>query len=125
MKQLMVGIGIQLGSSAVAIILAALLLHRFTLGFGGFITAVVVFTIAQSLLVGLISKLATKYAPALAGAATLVSTWLALLIASLPFGGIRIHGFLTWIWAALIVWAITALCAVLVPKYLIKNSSKQ
>lgn len=123
MKKLVMGIAVQLGSSAVAIILAALLLHHFRLGLGGFITAVVIFTIAQSLLAGLVSKLATKYTPALAGAASLVSTWLALVIASLPFGGIRIHGFMTWIWAALIVWGITGLCAVLVPKYLIKEAS--
>lgn len=122
MKQLVIQIGIQLGSSAVAIILAAMLLSRFSLGIGGFITAVVVFTIAQSLLVGLVAKLATKYTPALAGAASLVSTWLALVIANLPFGGIRIHGFWTWIWATLIVWAVTALCAVVVPKYLLKDS---
>lgn len=121
MKKLMIGIGIQLGSSAVAIILAALFLgNRFNLNFGGFITAVVVFTIAQSLLEGFVAKLAAKFAPALAGIASLVSTWLALIIASMPFGGIRIHGFFTWILAAVIIWAVTALCTILVPKYLLK-----
>ena len=49
MKKLLIGIGVQLGSSAVAIV-AALFLPGFSLGFGGFLTAVVVFTIAQSLL---------------------------------------------------------------------------
>lgn len=124
MKKLMIGIGIQLGSSAVAILLAALFLPRFHLGIGGFLTAIVVFTIAQSLLEGFVAKLASKYVPTLAGAASLVSTWLALIIASLPFGGIRIHGFFTWIIAALIIWVVTGLCAVLVPKYLLKTSSK-
>ncbi|MBP2412666.1 hypothetical protein JOF48_001465 [Arthrobacter stackebrandtii] len=122
MKQLLIQIGFQLGSSAVALILAAMLLSRFSLGIGGFITAVVMFTIAQSVLVGLVAKLATKHLPAMAGAASLVSTWLALIIANLPFGGIRIYGFWTWIWATLIVWGVTALCAVLVPKYLAKAS---
>ncbi|WP_269937635.1 phage holin family protein [Arthrobacter sp. HY1533] len=124
MNNLMIGIGVQLGSSAVAIVLAAILLRGFGLNFGGFLTAVVVFTIAQSLLAGLVAKLAGKYAPALAGAASLVSTWLALIVATLPFGGIRIHGFFTWIWAALIIWGVTALCAVLVPKFLLKQSAQ-
>lgn len=124
MKNLMIRIGVQLGSSAIAIILAALILPRFSLHFGGLLAAVVVFTIAQSLLEGFVSKLATKYTPAFAGLASLVSTWLALIIASMPFGGIRIHGFFTWIIAALVIWAITGLCAVLVPKYVLKGSAK-
>lgn len=124
MKNLMIRIGVQLGSSAIAIILAALILPRFSLHFGGLLAAVVVFTIAQSLLEGFVSKLVTKYTPAFAGLASLVSTWLALIIASMPFGGIRIHGFFTWIIAALVIWAITGLCAVLVPKYVLKGSAK-
>lgn len=124
MQNLMISIGVQLGSSAVAIVLAALLLRRFSLGIGGFITAVVIFTIAQSVLVGLVSKLATKYTPAFVWATSLVSTWLALVIATVPFGGIRIHGFMTWVWASVIIWAITALCAVAIPKYLLKKNTR-
>lgn len=124
MKKLMINIGIQLGGSAVAILLAALILRRFSLGLGGFITAVVIFTIAQSVLVGVVAKLATKYTPALVWAASLVSTWLALVISNIPLGGIRIHGFMTWIWATLIVWAVTALCAVVIPKYVLKDGTR-
>ncbi|MHA7306921.1 hypothetical protein ACX80E_17080 [Arthrobacter sp. TMN-49] len=122
MKKLLIGIGVQLGSSAVAIVLAALFLPGLHLRFSGFLTAVIVFTVAQSLLVGLVAKLATKYTPALAGAASLISTFLALVIADFGFGGININGFVTWIFATLIVWAVTALCAVLVPKYILKES---
>ena len=124
MKNLLIGIGVQLGSSAIAIMLAALILPRFSLHLGGLLTAVVVFTVAQSLLERIVAKLATKYTPTLAGLASLVSTWLALVIASMFFGGISIHGFFTWIIAALIVWAITGLCAVLVPKYVLKTAAK-
>ncbi|MDJ0312034.1 phage holin family protein [Arthrobacter sp. H35-D1] len=124
MKKLMVHVGVQLGSSAVAIILAALILPRFSLGLVGFLTAIVVFTVAQSLLEGVVAKLANKYTPALAGAASLVSTWLALIIATLSFGGIRIHGFFTWILAALLVWAIAGLCSVLAHKYVLEGSKK-
>lgn len=124
MKNLLNGIGVQLGSSAVAIMLAALILPRFSLHLGGLVTAVVVFTVAQSVLERIVAKLATKYTPTLAGLASLVSTWLALVIASMFFGGISIHGFFTWIIAALVIWAITGLCAVLVPKYVLKSAAK-
>ncbi|MHA7177869.1 phage holin family protein [Arthrobacter sp. Sr24] len=124
MKNLMIRVGVQLGSSAVAIILAALILPRFSLHIWGLLSAVVIFTIAQALLEGFVAKLATKYTPALAGLASLVSTWLALIIASMSFGGIRIHGFFTWIMAALLIWAITGLCAILVPKYVLKSANK-
>ena len=124
MKKLLIGIGVQLGSSAVAIIIAAMLLPRFSLGLGGFLTAVVIFTIAQSLLTGFVAKLASTHVPAFARLASLASTLLALIIANLPFGGIRIHGFLTWILAALIVWAIAGLCAILAPKYLLKVAGR-
>lgn len=124
MKKLLVNVGIRLGSSAVALILAALILPRFTLGVGGLLTAVVVFTVAQSLLVGLVARLATKYVPTLAGAASLVPTWLALVLASMAFGGIRIHGFFTWILAALVIWAVTGICAVVAPRLIEKSSSQ-
>ena len=123
MKKLLIGMAVQLGSSAVAIVVANLFLSRFIVHFGGFLTAVVVFTIAQSLLVGVVAKLATKYTPTLAGMASLVSTWPALVIASVPFGGIKIHGFFTWILAALIIWAVTGLAAVLVSKFVLRESA--
>ncbi|MDO5753716.1 phage holin family protein [Arthrobacter sp.] len=122
MGKILISVGGQLASSAVALILAALILPRFSLGFGGFITAVIVFTIAQLLLEGFVRKLANKHTPALAGAASLVSTWLALVIANLPSGGIRIHGLLTWIVAAVLVWAITGLCAAASTKYVTKKA---
>lgn len=124
MKKLMINVGVQLGSSAVAILLAALILRRFSFGLGGFITAVVIFTIAQSVLVGIVAKLASKHTPALVWASSLISTWLALVIANIPWGGIRIHGFMTWVWATLIVWAVTALCAVAIPKYVLKAGTQ-
>lgn len=124
MRKLLIGVGLQFGSSAVAIVLAALILPRFSVGVGGFFTAIVVFTIAQSILEWVIAKLAHVYTPILAWAASLASTWLALLIANVPSGGIRINGFTTWIFAALIIWALTGLCLVLVHKYLRLGAAK-
>lgn len=120
MKNFLIGIGLHLATSAVAIIVAALILPGFRLHFFGFVTAVVVFTIAQGLLTGLVSKLATKHAPAISGAASLISTFLALLIASVFGGGANIHGFFTWILATVIVWAVSAAGAMVRPKIMAK-----
>lgn len=124
MKKLLIGIGVQLGSSAVAIIVAALILPGFQLRFSGFLTAVIVFTIAQSLLENLASRLGQKFAPAWVGLASLVSTFFALVIANLFRDGTSIRGFFTWILATVIVWGITALCGVLIPKYVLKEKTE-
>lgn len=124
MKKLLIGIGVQLGSSAVAIIVAALILPGFRLQFSGFLTAVIIFTIAQSLLEGVVSRLGNKFAPALIGLASLVSTFLALIVANLFAGGTSIRGFFTWILATVIVWGVTALCAIVVPKYVLKEKAQ-
>ena len=79
-----------------------------TLNLGGFIVAVIVFTVAQAILAPFVFNLARKYASALLGGIGLVSTFLALWVASLFPGGIHVHG-LGWVLAPLVVWIITAL----------------
>ena len=124
MRKLLIRGGVQLASSAVAILLADILLPKMSLNIGGFITAVVIFTLAQSVVERLVANIATKHVPTFAGLASVVSTWLALIMATIPFGGIRIGGFFTWIIAALIIWAVTASCALLVPKYVLKSEAR-
>ncbi|MFC8304728.1 hypothetical protein ACFUCV_13705 [Specibacter sp. NPDC057265] len=125
MKKLLMRVGVQLGSSAVAILLADILLSRFSLHIGGFLTAIVVFTAAQLLLERFVAKWAGRHVPALAGLASLVSTWLALVVAAVPVGGIRVDGFLTWIYGTVIIWAIAGLCEFLMRKYSLKGSLRQ
>lgn len=118
MKTFLYGILINLVTSAIALIVAAALLPGFHLGFRGFLTAVVVFTVAQALLSGLVASLAQKHAPAITGAAALISTFLSLVITNLFGGGTHIRGFFTWILATVIVWAVTAVCVMLAPRVL-------
>ncbi|WP_104090636.1 phage holin family protein [Arthrobacter sp. GMC3] len=124
MKTLLIRVGLQLGTSAVAIILAALILPGFHLRFSGFLTAVIIFTIVQSLATGIVEKIANKHAPVLSGAASLISTFLALLIANGFGGGTSIRTFTSWVLATLIVWAVTAAGAVFLPRLLLKGAAK-
>ena len=74
----------------------------------GFIIAVLVFTIAQAILAPFVFNIARKYASALLGGIGLVSTFLALWVATLFHGGIAVHG-LGWVLAPLLNWIETAL----------------
>nr|WP_279549916.1 phage holin family protein [Leucobacter weissii] len=94
--------------SALALLLAGLLLSEWvTLHVSGFLVAVVIFALAQAVLSPFVFNLARQYASALLGGIGLVSTLLALWVATL-FGGIEISG-LGWVLAPLLVWIVTAL----------------
>lgn len=93
--------------AALALVVAGAMLEEVTVHLGGFFVAVGVFAIAQSVLGPIVVGLARRYATALLGGIGLVSTFLALWVATLFPGGIEIRG-AAWVLAPLIVWIITA-----------------
>ncbi len=96
-------------------------LPDFQLSVAGFVTAVVVFSLAQGILTPFIISVARKYAPAVLGGIGLVSTLVALFIASMVTDGIQITGVTTWILGSLLVWIITALGGWLLPLIFLKK----
>lgn len=125
MTRFLIRIAISLGTVAVALLVCFWVLPDFDLSLSGFLTAVVVFTIAQAVLTPLIFNLARKHANAILGGVGLVSTFVALLIASLFPGGLHITGVATWILATLIIWIITALGTWLLPLIFLKKTVTQ
>lgn len=121
MMRLLARATIYVASSAIGILLAALILPGFTLSVAGFITAVLIFSIAQSLLTPFIVKMAARYASSLLGGIGLVSTYVALLISTLFVGGLTISGIDTWVLATLIVWLATALATIFLPLVLFRK----
>jgi len=109
MVRFLIRAAIFLVTAALGLLIAAWILPDFHIEWGGFLVAAAVFAIAQSLLSPFVFNLARKYASAILGGIGLVSTFLALLIASLFPGGIRVEGAVTWVLATLIVWIVTAL----------------
>lgn len=99
----------QLVLAAIALVVIHFALPEVTLHVGGFLVALAVFTVAHAILGPFVLSVAQRYAAPLAGGVGLVSTLLALWIASLFQGGIEIHGLTSWLLAPLIVWVITAL----------------
>ncbi len=121
MLRFIVRLAIYLGTAALALFITSLILPGFRLSASGFLVAIGVFALAQSILTPFIINMARKYAPAVLGGIGLVSTFVALLIASFFPGGITISGIDTWVLASLIVWLITALGGWLLPLLLLRG----
>ena len=65
------------------------------------------------------STLATKYASAFVGGIGLVSTLVALVLASALTRGLSITGVASWVGATVVVWLVTALATVVLGKLVV------
>ncbi|MCM3779200.1 phage holin family protein [Microbacterium hydrocarbonoxydans] len=112
-------------SAALGLIVADLLLDGFRIQWDrwwGFVVCIVVFAVVQSILAPIASRLAHRHAPALVGGMGIISTLVALVVVVLlPFGGLRIVDASGWLLGALIVWIVTALGSVLLPRLFLKK----
>jgi hypothetical protein len=95
--------------AAIALLLAGALIDGVTMQPSGFIVAVLIFVVAQAILGPFVFNMARQYASAILGGVGLVSTLLALWIATLIPNGLVISGVTAWVMTTLLVWIITAL----------------
>lgn len=116
--------------AAIALLIASWVLSQWvSVQFGGFLAAVIVFALAQAILAPFVFNMARKYASAILGGIGLVSTLLALWVATLFPGGLHITG-LGWVLTPLLVWIVTALgswiiIGVVVKRFLEKREVKR
>ena len=110
-----------LGSSAIGLLVAAWLVPGVSVSPWGFITAVVIFSIAQAILSPFFLKMASRYASAFLGGIGLVSTLAALILASVLTTGLSIRGIGSWVAATIVVWLVTALATLLLPIFVLKK----
>jgi len=116
-----------LASAAVGLIVADLILPGFTIDWRdwwGFLLAIVIFAVLQSILTPWIASVARRSAPVLLGGIGIISTLAALAVVVLiPGTGVSIGQpyVLTWILAPVIVWIVTALATLLLPMIFIKK----
>lgn len=123
MIRFLLRIAVFLGSSAIGLLVATLIVPGVTLRPLGFITAVVIFTIAQAILSPFFLKMASRYASAFLGGIGLVSTLAALVLASLFSSGISIRGIGSWIAATAVVWLVTAIATLVLPVLVLKKKT--
>ncbi|HYJ57258.1 MAG TPA: phage holin family protein [Mycobacterium sp.] len=124
MIRFLLRVAVFLGSSAIGLLGAAWLVPGVSLSTWGFITAVVIFTVAQAILSPFFLKMASRYASAFLGGIGLVSTFVALLLASLLSNGLSIRGIGSWIAATVVVWLVTAVATVVLPVLVLREKKK-
>lgn len=113
-------------SAAVGLIVADIVLPGFSIDWRspvGFILAIVIFAVLQSVLAPWLARVAQRNAPAFLGGIGIVSTFVALVVTALiPGAGLTIGlPWWTWIVAPMIVWVVTAIAAFLLPAVLLKK----
>lgn len=109
MIRFLLNLAIHVVTAAVALLVAGWLVPGVQLHLAGFVVAVLVFSAAQAILGPFVFSLARKYASAVLGGIGIVSTLLALWVATLFPDGLRITGVTAWVVTPLVVWIITAL----------------
>ena len=121
MIRFLIRAAIFVGTAALGLLVAALVLSGVEISISGFLVAVGVFALAQSLLAPFIFNVARQHASPMLGGIGLVSTFVALLIASFFPGGLTSSGISTWVLATLVVWIVTALGTWILPMFLLKE----
>jgi len=121
MVRFLIRLAVFIGSAALGLVLAALLIPGFHVHPTGFIVAILVFAIAQAVIEWLIERIFHRSAPTVAGIAGLASTFVALWIATLLSDGLSFDGVGAWILAAVVVWLTTAVLGWLAAKFLLRS----
>lgn len=123
MVRFLLRIAIFLGSSALGLLVASWLVPGVSVSAWGFVAAVVIFAVAQGILSPLFLKMASRYASAFLGGIGLVSTLVALVLASVFTRGLSISGIGSWIAATVVVWLVTAVATVVLPALFLKKKA--
>ena len=110
-----------LGSAALGLWIASLIVDDFSVSAEGFLVAVVVFAALQSILTPWFVVMTRKYANALTGAVGLVSTVVSLWIATLINNSITIETGTAWVFGSLTVWLVTMLATLVLPLIFLRN----
>ena len=120
MIRLIVRLAIYLVSATVGLLVADAILDDMTVEVSGFVTVVLIFAIAQTILGPFIAMVVARNANAFLGGVGLVTTFIALLIAKAIGDALTISGVGTWIAATVLVWLVTALATLIIPLILVK-----
>lgn len=121
MIRFLIRMAIFLVSAALGLLVAAWLVDGVAVTAGGFLLAVVIFALIQSILSPFIAKVTAKNASALLGGVGLLSTFVALWLTTVIGDSLTISGGAgTWLFATVIVWLATALATLLIPFILVK-----
>lgn len=120
MIRLLIRTALNLVSAAIGLLIAQAVLDDLEVTASGFILTVVIFALAQAILAPFIFVVVRRNAEAFLGGVGIVSTLVALFVATLFGDALTINGLGTWLMAAVIVWLASALASFLLPFLLVK-----
>lgn len=89
----------------------------------GFIVAVLVFAVTQTILSLSILMLPHPYVPLLLGGTGLALTIVALILGSVLTRGLTIDGMASWLATTVVVWLVTTIGAITLPELLIRDGA--
>jgi len=108
-------------ANAVGLLLAVLLLPGFVIDPLAFVVAVAIFSLVQTVLGPLITKISFKSFPQLMGGIALVTIFAGLFVTDLMMPGMEIGGISNWLAATLLVWIGSLIASILLPIYVFKQ----
>ncbi len=124
MINLLIRIAVFLAEAAIGVFVASLIVPGFQLAPGGFVVAVIVFAVVQTLVAMAAGALSKKYAPGLLVGVGLISTLISLFVASRFDGGISISGVWAWVLGTLVVWIVNAIASWALRTFLLKEQRR-
>ncbi|HSE81369.1 MAG TPA: hypothetical protein VLA87_06685 [Gaiellaceae bacterium] len=115
MIRLLVRLLVVVAANAVGLLVAAAVLNGMELDAGGFILALIIFTVVFALMTPFLASQLRRRNSAAIGGVALIATFVALLVTDLLSDGLTIEGVGTWIAATVIVWLASLLAAFILP----------
>jgi hypothetical protein len=112
-----------LASWAIGLLVAAWIVPRVSLSVPGFIVAVAIFAVTQTILSFAILKLPHGCASLLLGGTGLALTIVALILASVLTHGLTIDGMASWLATTVVVWLMTTIGAITLPELRIRDGA--
>ena len=112
-------------ANAVGLLVAVVLLPGFVIDPFSFIVAVAIFSLVQSVLGPLITKISFKRFPQLMGGIALVTIFVGLLVTQMIMDGMQIGGIANWLAATLLVWLGSLITSILLPVFVFKQLAEK
>ena len=115
MIRFIVRTGIALAANAVGLLVAAAVLEGVQLDAGGFIVAVIVFTISYALMLPFLANQLQRRGSSAIGGVALIAALVGLVVTDVVTDGLSINGLGAWVGATVLVWAGALLAAFILP----------
>lgn len=121
MQDFLKSVVVLLIGNAIGLGLAALIMGPgFRLGIGYFFVAVLIFTAIEAAAKPILARISAKWLPQLVGGLSLIAVFVGLVLTQALLPGKAISGLNNWIMATLLVWIISLVVQIFLPRYLFK-----